>query len=599
MKKQNIRNFCIIAHIDHGKSTLADRFLEVTGTVQKRKMQEQLLDQMDIERERGITIKLTPVRMDYKSPNGEEYMLNLIDTPGHVDFSYEVSRSLAAVEGAVLLVDATQGIQAQTLANLYLALDQNLEIIPVANKIDLPAADPEKIKKEITTLLGCEEEDIVFVSAKTGKNVEQVLEKVVEKVAPPQAIDEKPLQSLIFDSVYDEYKGIIAYVRVVDGEIKKGDKVKFMSTGMETEVLEVGCFKPKHHTLPSLQAGEIGYIIPGVKELGQCRVGDTIANVKSQNSLPGYKEVKPFVYAGIFCKEGNEFERLRDAMEKLLLNDSALTYEVENNNALGFGFRCGFLGMLHLEIVQERLRREYNLDLIVTIPSVEYRVFLRGKGEQFLTVNDPQELPDPGSIEKIQEPLMKVDVVCPKEYIGGVMQIVAEKRGVYIDTEYLDQDRAVLHYKMLLSSIIVDFYDKLKSASSGYASLNYEFFGYQTVDVVRLDILVAEKLVEPLSTMVHKEDAYNAGRQVVDKLKDILPRQMFDVKIQSAIGAKIIASARLSAMRKDVTAKLYGGDVTRKRKLLEKQKKGKQKMKSMGIGKVDIPPEAFIAVLKR
>lgn len=562
-------------------------------------MQAQLLDSMDIERERGITIKLTPVRMNYTAKDGQEYILNLIDTPGHVDFSYEVSRSLAAVEGAILLVDATQGIQAQTLANLYLALDQNLEVIAVANKIDLPAAEVEKVTDEIVNLIGCPREDVLRVSGKTGFNVDSILERIVSKIKPPRIETSLPLRALIFDSVYDEYKGVIAYIRVMEGRIKKGDKIRFVSMGQDAEVLEVGVFRPKYVECEELSAGEIGYVSFGVKDLGQCRVGDTIGDRSVTVALPGYKEVKPFVFAGIFCKEGNEFSKLREAVEKLKLNDASLVYEVENNNALGFGIRAGFLGMLHLDIVQERLRREYDLDLIITVPSVAYRLYRLGDGEDFSIVKSPSDLPDPSKIAKLEEPMMKVSIVCPKDYMGPVMQLVSEKRGTYISTEYLDLGTAVLHYRMHLSSIIVDFYDKLKSVSTGYASLNYEFDGYEEVEVVVLDILVADKKMEPLATIVYEEDAYYAGRKIVETLKDILPRQQFEVKIQAAIGAKIIASAKIPAMRKDVTDYLSGGDVSRKMKLLSKQKEGKKKMKEMGIGKVDIPPDAFIAVLKR
>jgi len=599
-KLAQIRNFCIIAHIDHGKSTLADRLLELTGTVEKRDMKEQILDSMDIERERGITIKLTPVRMKYTAKDGEEYILNLIDTPGHVDFTYEVSRSLAAVEGAVLLVDATQGIQAQTLANLYLALDQNLNIIPVANKMDLASADPVQIKNEIKSLLGCTDEEIILASGKTGKNVEQILERVVRDVHPPRGDASKPLKSLIFDSVYDEYKGVIAYVRVVDGTVKKGDKVKFASISLESEVLEVGFFHPSK-LVPSdiLSAGEIGYIVTGVKELGSCRVGDTIAGLEVTEFLPGYKEVKPFVFAGIFCQDGTDFLQLRQAIEKLKLNDAALYFETENNSALGFGFRCGFLGMLHLDIVQERLEREYGLNLSITVPSVGYHIYLRNKPEEYILVKSSQDFPDPSVIDKVLEPIMTVDIVTPSDYIGPVMQLCAEKRGSYISTEYLDQKRAILHYKISLSSIILDFYDRLKSVSSGYASLNYQFADYAPAKVVKLDILIAQKRIDSLSSLIYEDEAYSVGKKMVEKLKEILPRQMFEIKIQAALGGKVIASERISAMKKDVTAKLYGGDITRRMKLLEKQKKGKKKMKLMGMGTVEIPPEAFIEVFKR
>lgn len=591
--QDKIRNFCIIAHIDHGKSTLADRLLEFTGTVSKREMKNQLLDMMDIERERGITIKLQPVRMNYKN-----YILNLIDTPGHVDFNYEVSRSLAAVEGALLLVDATQGIQAQTLGNLYLALEQNLSIIPVVNKIDLQNAEIEKTVQEVMALVGCKREEIILASGKTGVGVAEILEAVIKKVPPPAGKINEPLRALIFDSKYDDYRGVVAYVRVVDGEVKPGDKIFLMATKTESEVLEVGYFKPKFFPAEKLSAGEIGYIVTGLKEIEKCRVGDTVT-VKSEdlsvNSLPGYTEVKPMVFAGIFCKEGDDFPKLREAILKLKLNDASLTFETEQSKALGFGFRCGLLGLLHLEIVEERLRREHNLDVIVTVPSVAYRI-TNNKGE-VLIIKSPSELPDPSHIKLIEEPWIKIDVVSPSTYIGGIMQMVQEKRGVYFDTEYLDADRVILHYEIPLSAILVDFYDKLKSVSSGYASLNYEFFGYKKAEVSKMDILVATEPVEALATIVYRDTAQDVGRRIVESLKKVLPRQMFEVKIQAAIGGKIIASEHLPAMKKDVTAKLYGGDVTRKNKLLEKQKKGKKKMKALG--KVDIPPEAFLAVLKK
>lgn len=591
-----VRNFCIIAHIDHGKSTLADRLLEVTGTVDKREMKAQLLDQMDLERERGITIKLQPVRMNYTSQDGEEYVLNLIDTPGHVDFSYEVSRSLAAVEGAILLVDATQGIQAQTLANLYLAMDQNLTIIPVANKVDLPSADVKATTAAIQKLLG-EDVEVLSASGKTGEGVPQILERIVKEVPEPQIVKDKALRALIFDSVFDDYRGAIAYIRVVDGEIKTGDKVRFMASKTEITVQEVGVFKPKLVKADKLSAGEIGYVVTALKEVKDVRVGDTIAALNVEDPLGGYKEMKPMVFAGIFPKSGDDYPHLRDAMDRLKLSDASLSFESESSPALGFGFRCGFLGMLHLEIVQERLKREFDLDIIVTVPSVAYRL-VTTDGEETI-IKSPQELPDPTQIKEIAEPIMKIDIITPSEYVGALMQMVQERRGEYINTEYLDENRAILHYKIPLSVMLVDFYDKLKSVSSGYASLNYEFDSYQKVDVVKMDILVAEDKVEALATIVYKDEAYDVGRRIVDKLKEVLPRQQFEVKIQAALGGKVIASSRIAPLRKDVTAKLYGGDVTRKRKLLEKQKKGKKKMKSMGAGKVDISPEAYLAVLKR
>jgi GTP-binding protein LepA len=587
----NIRNFCIIAHIDHGKSTMSDRFLEFTGTVEKRNMKEQLLDQMDLERERGITIKLQPVRMDY-----DGYILNLIDTPGHVDFSYEVSRSLAAVEGAILLVDASQGIQAQTLANLYLAMDQNLEIIPVLNKIDLPAAQPEKVKKEIMSLLGCGENEILAASGKTGEGIEEVLRRIIEKVPPPKEKKEI-LKGLIFDSVYDEYKGVIAYVRVVEGEIKPGDKIKMFVTGNDSEVLEVGYFKPQLVKSNKINTGEIGYVIAGFKNVSECRVGDTITSLKGEEQLPGYEEVKPMVFSGIFCKEGSDYGKLREAMDRLKLNDSALYYEPENSPALGHGFRCGFLGMLHLDVIQERLKREFNLELIITVPSVGYKLFK--KNGEVVEIKNPQELPNPTFLDHVEEPIMTLDVVTPKDYMGSIMQLVQEKRGTYKDTEYIDEDRVVLHYNIPLTSLLTDFYDKLKSISSGYASLNYEFLEFKPAEVSKMDILIAEEIEEALTSIVYKDEAFKIGKKIVNSLKETIPRQMFVIKIQAAIGGKVIAGERISAMKKDVTAGLYGGDITRKRKLLEKQKKGKKKMMAMGKGKVDIPTEAFISVLKK
>jgi GTP-binding protein LepA len=590
-----IRNFCIIAHIDHGKSTLADRLLEITGTVEKRKMRDQFLDRMDLERERGITIKLQPVTMDYRG-----YTLNLIDTPGHVDFSYEVSRSLAAVEGALLLVDATQGIQAQTLANLYMALNQDVVIIPVVNKIDLPAADKVKTKKEIIKLLGCGEEEIIYSSGKTGEGVENILESVIKRVPAPPATAAKDLRALIFDSTYDEYKGVVAYVRVVDGEVKKGDQVELMATGAASEALEVGIFKPDYKPTMELATGQIGYITTGFKEVSECRVGDTVTLKKHADGikpLKGYNEVKPMVFAGIFPREGNEFEELREAIMKLKLNDAALIFEPEHSQALGFGFRCGFLGILHLEIFQERLKREYGIELIVTTPSVAYQIIRKNNEQE--TIRTPQKLPEREAIERIEEPWVTLDVITPKVYVGAVMKLVQEKRGIYKNTEYIEEDRVILHYEIPMSTILTDFYDKIKSVSSGYASINYEYLGYREAQVVKMDILVAEEPIEALTTIVYEDEAFRRGREIVETLKNHLPKQMFVVKLQAAIGGKIIAAERLSALRKDVTAKLYGGDVTRKRKLLEKQKKGKKKMMAAGKGSVEIPSDTFIKILKR
>ena len=598
-----LRNFCIIAHIDHGKSTLADRFLELTGTVAKRDMKNQLLDSMDLERERGITIKLTPVRMNYEL-EGKKYILNLIDTPGHVDFNYEVSRSLAAVEGAILLVDATQGVQAQTIGNLYLALEQNLTIIPVINKIDMPIANVAKTKEEIIHLLGCKEEDIILASAKTGEGVDKILRAVLEKISPPANNISKPARALIFDSTYDDYRGVVASVRVVDGEIKKGDKIYLMSSHTPAEVLEIGYYTPKFKPADKLLSGEIGYIVTGLKEVRDCRVGDTITHVAVKGAqitttpLPGYKEVKPMVFAGIFPKEGDAYQDLRDAIDRLKLSDSSLIYEPESSQALGFGFRCGFLGMLHLDIFQERLKREFNIELIITVPSVAYKIIKTDDKE--LIVNSPQAMPDPAHLREVFEPWMTLDVITPKDYVGNVMALVTERRGEYINTEYLSSgadQRAVLHYKIPLASLVTDFYDKLKTVTSGYASMNYEYIGYEHTDVVKMDIMVAEEPVEALSTLVWRDEAYKTGKKIVDSLKDSLPKQQFVVKIQAAIGGKIIAAERLSALRKDVLAKMSGGDYTRKMKLLQKQKKGKKRMLSHG--KVDIPAETYLAVLKR
>ncbi|MBD3251836.1 elongation factor 4 [Candidatus Uhrbacteria bacterium] len=600
MDQSRIRNFCIIAHIDHGKSTLADRLLEVTGTVEKRKMKQQLLDTMDLEQERGITIKLQPARMAFKTQDGNEYQLNLIDTPGHVDFSYEVSRSLAAVEGAILLVDATQGVQAQTIANLYFAIDQGLEIIPVLNKIDLPNADVERRAEELINLIGCKREEILTASGKTGEGVDALLERIVTNVPAPEGKEQANPRALIFDSKYDDYRGVIAYVRMVDGTIKKNDRIHFKATQKNGEALDVGFLNPQLKSTPALGTGEIGFIVTGLKDISQVRVGDTVAltaKEKETEMLPGYKTVKPMVFAGIFPKEGSEYNKLRDAMDKLRLNDAALTFEPEQSAALGFGFRCGLLGMLHLEIVQERLHRENNIDVIVTTPSVAYQVTKTSDEEVVIT--SPLDYPDPSHIQTSKEPWVKVDVVTPQEYFGAVMSLVTDRRGIFKTTEWIDQKRAILHYEMPLSSVIIDFYDKLKSISQGYASMNYEFMDYREGKVVRLDILVAEEYVPSLAVLLHESEAQSRGREIVETLKENLDRQQFVIKIQAAIGSKVIASERLSAFRKDVTAGLYGGDVTRKRKLLEKQKKGKAKMMSMGKGKVDITADTFIKVLKR
>ncbi|MDO8490013.1 MAG: translation elongation factor 4 [bacterium] len=598
----NIRNFCIIAHIDHGKSTLADRLLERTGTIAAREMKDQLLDQMDLERERGITIKLQPVRMDYQF-EGKDYILNLIDTPGHVDFSYEVSRSLAAVEGAVLLVDATQGIQAQTLANLYLALELNLTIIPAVNKIDLPGARIDEVTDEIVSLLGCNPEDVARVSGKTGEGVEDLLERIISKVPYPHRSNGELSRALIFDSMYDEYRGVVAYVRLFDGSLARNQVVRFKATGAETQILETGYFRPKFFPSEGVYEGEIGYIVTGLKSVNDCRVGDTIV-LSSQKLVPalaGYKEVKPMVFAGLFPREGDEFKQLRDAVEKLKANDAAFTFESEHSPALGFGFRCGFLGLLHLEIVQERLKREYGLEIIVTVPSVAYKI-RNVKGHESI-IHSPLQLPNETVAIHIEEPWIRADIVAPDSCIGAIMGLTAEKRGLYKNTEYLTaetasgQRRVVMHFELPLSSILVDFYDKLKSVSAGYASLNYELLDYRVVDVVRMDISVADECVDALASIVYRDQAYYVGRKIVEALKKSLPRQQFEIKIQASIGSKVIAAERISALRKDVTVGLYGGDVTRKQKLLKKQKEGKKRMRSSG--HVDIPTDTYLQILKR
>jgi len=599
--QKNIRNFCIIAHIDHGKSTLADRLIELTKTVEMRKMKEQLLDQMDLERERGITIKLQPVQMHYVYQD-VEYLLNLIDTPGHVDFHYEVSRSLAAVEGAILLVDATKGVQAQTLANLYLAIEQGLEIIPVINKIDLPNAQVEKTKKEIVHILGCKEQDILLASGKTGLGVAEVLERVITLVPPPNGDTKKPLRALIFDSVYNTYKGVVAYVKVVDGSVKRDDMLHMIGTGKDGETVEVGLFHPNLVPTDILRAGEIGYIATGLKEVGHCRVGDTVTwRSKEKESvlverLPGYREIKPAVYASFYPVDGDDYTLMRDALDKLKLNDAAFTFEPESNQALGRGFRCGFLGLLHLEIIQARLDREFGLNPTITTPSVVYEIALRGD-ETRLPLYSPTDLPDPSSIEKIYEPYVALSLVTPSEYLGNVMTLTASIRAEYKNTEYIDEERVLLSFEAPLMDVIVNFHDELKSASSGYASMNYEPIEYRVSDVVKLEILVANEPVDAFARMIPRRDAYNEGKRVVEKLKEVIPRQNFAVAIQASIGGKVIARETLSAYRKDVTGALYGGDFSRKKKLLEKQKRGKKKMRD--IGKVSIPSSAFLAVLKK
>jgi GTP-binding protein LepA len=599
LPQDRIRNFCIIAHIDHGKSTLADRLMEMTETVDERGMQEQLLDSMDLERERGITIKLAPVRMKHTKA-GKEYTFNLIDTPGHVDFTYEVSRSLAAVEGAILLVDATQGVQAQTIGNLYLAMEQELEIIPVLNKIDLPAADVPRRKKELMQLIGCKEEDILAVSAKTGEGVMAVLDKVVDMVPAPTGHQHESARALVFDSYYDDYRGVVAYIRVVDGALRKKDRYRMAATRTTGEALEVGALSPALFPMDSLETGQIGYVVTGLKDIEGCRVGDTMTfeSAKEVKALPGYKQVNPMVYAGIFPEEGDDYPALRDAVERLKLSDAALVYETEHSPALGYGFRCGLLGMLHLEILKERIEREFGISLVITVPSVAYHVYKTGSDEPEV-VTTPLELPDPSHIEHIEEPWAKADVLCPSDMIGPVMSLLQDRRGIYLTTEFVSEDRALLKYEVPLASLIVDFYDVLKSITSGYGSMNYEVIGYRPANVVRMDVLVAEEPVDAFAVFVYRDEAERVGRRIVNTLKESIPKQQFVIKLQAAIGGKIVASERISALRKDVTAKLYGGDVTRKRKLLDKQKKGKKKMMAQGSGKVRIPSETYLKVLKQ
>ena len=596
-KKKYIRNFSIIAHIDHGKSTLADRLIEMTGVLSKREMESQVLDNMDIERERGITIKSQAVRMKYKAENGQEYELNLIDTPGHVDFNYEVSRSLAACDGAILVVDASQGVEAQTLANVYLAIDNNLEIVPVINKIDLPNARPEEVKKEIEEIIGIPAMDAPCISAKTGLNVKQVLEKIVTDIPAPTGDENEPLQALIFDSIYDNYQGAIAYCRIKNGTVKIGDTIKLMATGKTFTVTEVGYFEPGSYSpTDKLIAGEVGYISASIKSLSDIRVGDTITinDRPAIKPLPGYKKVNPMVYCGLYPVDGSDYENLKVALEKLKLNDAALEFEQETSAALGFGFRCGFLGLLHLEIIEERLDREFNLSLITTSPSVIYKVY-KTDGTM-LEIYNPSDLPKPDEISKIEEPFVQAEILTPKEYVGNIMEICQNRRGIYIDMKYLDADRVTLIYELPLNEIIYDFFDKLKSKTKGYASFDYELKEYRPSNLVKLDILVNGENVDALSFIVHRDSSYERGKKMIEKLKEVIPRQLFTIPLQAAIGGKIIARETISAMRKDVLAKCYGGDVTRKKKLLEKQKRGKKKMRE--IGNVEIPQEAFLSVLK-
>ncbi|EQB88263.1 GTP-binding protein LepA [Clostridium punense] len=595
-RQKHIRNFSIVAHIDHGKSTLADRLLEKTGTLTEREMEAQVLDNMDLERERGITIKAQAARLVYKREDGEEYILNLIDTPGHVDFNYEVSRSLAACEGAILVVDATQGIQAQTLANCYLALDHDLEIAPVINKIDLPSARPEEVKKEIEDVIGIEAHDAPLISAKTGLNIQDVLESVIEKVPAPGGDEEAPLKALIFDSYYDSYKGVVTYIRVFDGVVKPGTKIKLMNTNKVYEVTEVGVFTPSPLPIGELRAGDVGYLSASIKNVKDARAGDTIteANRPTEQPLEGYRPAIPMVFSGIYPVDGAKYEALKEALEKLQLNDAALSFEPETSIALGFGFRCGFLGLLHMEIIQERIEREFNLDIITTAPSVIYKV-MKTDGE-LLEITNPTNLPEPTEISHMEEPMVKASIITPSDYVGAVMELCQEKRGIFIDMQYLEETRVVINYDMPLNEIVYDFFDALKSRTRGYASFDYDLKGYKETKLVKLDILLNGDVVDALSMIVPSERAYHRGRAMVEKLKEIIPRQMFEIPIQAAVGSKIIARETVKAMRKDVLAKCYGGDISRKKKLLEKQKEGKKRMRQ--VGSVEVPQEAFMAVLK-
>lgn len=594
MKKENIRNFSIIAHIDHGKSTLADRILERTGAVTKRELKDQLLDSMDLERERGITIKLNAVELTYKK-NNEEYLFHLIDTPGHVDFSYEVSRSLAACEGAILVVDAAQGIEAQTLANLYLAIENNLTIIPIINKIDLPNADVDKVKQEIIDTFGFDEKDIILTSAKTGVGIDELLDAIVEKIPAPKANDNEKLQALIFDSFYESYRGAIIWMRVVNGTIKVGDKIKMVSTGTEYEVVELGKHNPKEEKKNVLTAGEVGYLCASIKSVSDIKVGDTITHVKDPAGLlPGYKPMKPMVFCGLYPIESNKYTDLRDALEKLKLNDASLSFEPETSTALGFGFRCGFLGMLHMDVTEERIEREFGIDIIATSPSVVYEVTLTNEEE--MLIDNPNEMPDRAKIKEIREPYIKTNIFVPSEYIGSVMELCQDKRGNYIDMDYINSTRVNIHYELPLSEVVYDFFDKLKSFTKGYASFDYEVIGYKPSNLVKMDILINGENVDALSVITHKDFAYTRGKMITENLKKLIPRQLFEVPIQAVIGTKAIARSDIKAMRKNVLAKCYGGDITRKRKLLEKQKEGKKRMKR--VGNVEIPQEAFLSVLK-
>ena len=592
---KHIRNFCIIAHIDHGKSTLADRLLEYTNTISQREAQAQLLDNMDLERERGITIKSHAIQMNYKL-DGQDYVFNLIDTPGHVDFSYEVSRSIAACEGALLIVDASQGIQAQTISNLYLALEHDLEIIPILNKMDLPGAMPEEVKDQIIDLIGCKREEIIPASGKTGMGIPDILQAIVDRVTAPVGDPEAPLQALIFDSVFNSFRGIIAYYKIVNGEIKKGDKVKFINTGREYLADEVGILKLEMSPRNSVKTGDVGYIISGIKEAREVKVGDTITTVgrPSLEAIQGFEEVKPMVFAGIYPVDTEDYEELREAMHKLQLNDASIVFEPESSAALGFGFRCGFLGMLHMEIIQERLEREFDMTVITTVPNVSYNAY-GTKGDLFI-VNNPSDLPDPSKLDYVEEPFIKANIITKAEFVGPVLSLCIQKRGIIVNQSYLTSDRVELIFEMPMGEIVFDFYDKLKTISKGYASFDYHPIGYRKSDLVRLDMLLNEEPVDALSSLIHRSNAYDFGKKICEKLKELLPRQQFEIKIQASIGAKVIARETISALRKDVTAKCYGGDISRKRKLLEKQKKGKKRMRQ--VGNVEIPQSAFMAVLK-
>lgn len=596
MQNKNIRNFSIIAHIDHGKSTIADRLIEATGTLTKREMADQILDSMELERERGITIKAQTVRLNYRAEDGQEYELNLIDTPGHVDFNYEVSRSLAACEGALLVVDATQGVEAQTLANVYLALEHDLEIIPVINKIDLPSAEPEKVKREIREVIGLDTDNAVLCSAKTGEGIGDILEAIVKYIPAPSGRREKPLKALIFDSCFDSYKGVLANIRIMDGSIKKGQTLKMMATGKVFDVTEIGCFRPMMVETDKLEAGDVGYLAGSLKSVSDVRVGDTVTTAENgaAEPLPGYRGAKPMVFCGLYPVDSSDYDNLKDALEKLQLNDAALVFEPETSIALGFGYRCGFLGLLHMDVIQERLEREYDLELIMTAPSVIYHVF-QTDGEE-LFIDNPAKLPPPQKIERIEEPYVKATVIVPNDYVGAVMQVSQGKRGIYISMDYLDVNRVMLTYQIPLSEIIYDYFDELKSTTRGYASLDYELSDYRESKLVKLDILLNGEPVDALSTIVHVDNAANRGRLLASKLKELIPKQMFEIPIQAAIGSKVIARTNVRAYRKDVIAKCYGGDISRKKKLLEKQKEGKKRMKA--VGSVEVPQEAFMAILK-